>query len=105
MGVKCMIPINYIGWTFIILAVLRLKNIAILKIKWRLAFSTFTAFYSLGQLSIRYGTPDLTNIFYFLSAAAIIIPFLKIDFRRATDIERICDASMFLGIGIIVLLS
>lgn len=99
-----MIPIKYIGWMFIILAFLRLQNLAVLNTKWKLAFSTFTILYSLGQLSLKYWSSDLTNILHFLSVASIIIPFLKVDYRKIKDIDKICDTSMFIGIGIIVLL-
>lgn len=101
-----MIPIHYIGWMIILLAVLRFNNKAYLDIKWKLAFSKFTAFYSLGKLAMVYASPDVANVLHFLSAAAFLLPFLKkIDFLLTKDVEKISDTSLLLGMGLIVLLS
>lgn len=100
-----MIPINYIGWMIIILAFLRFNNKAFLDIKWKLAFSAFTAFYSLGRLAMYYASPELCNILNVLSAAAFLLPFLKIDYLLIKDVEKISDTALLLSIGLIVLVS
>lgn len=100
-----MIPINYVGWTIILLAILRLLNKATLNLRWKFAFSTFTMLYSLGKLACVYTSPEIADLFYLLSAATILIPFLKIDYRKYTNIDKISEASLLLSIGIIVLLS
>jgi len=99
------IPINYIGWTVILLAVLRFFNKATLSMRWKLAFSTFTTLYSLGRLASAYVSPEMADLFYLLSAATIMIPFLKINYGRYTSIEKVSETSLLLSIGIIVLLS
>ena len=100
-----MIPIHYIGWMIMILAILRAKNIAFLDVRWKLAFSTFTALYSLSRLAMFYGVPEICNILNFLSAAAFLIPFLKMNKRLANHVERISETGLLLGMAIIVLLS
>ncbi|OWZ83022.1 hypothetical protein [Natranaerobius trueperi] len=100
-----MVPIHYFGWVIIALAVLRLKNKACISLKWRLAFASFTGLYSLGELTSVYGPTELTNIFYMLSAASFLIPFLKYDLGNKRIVEKVSDTSLLLGIGIIVLLS
>jgi len=100
-----LIPIHYIGWTMIILAILRFTNKAYLNIKWKLAFSSFTALYSLSKLSSHYASSELTNILYFLCAACLLIPFLKINFDVIKNLDKISDTSLLIGVGIIVLLS
>ena len=100
-----MIPIHYIGWMIIILAILRLKNKAYIDARWKLAFSMFTAIYSLGKLATFYGFPELCNILNFLSAAAFLIPFLKINKHLVKHVDRISETALLLGMAIIVLLS
>ena len=100
-----MIPVHYFGWSIIVLAVLRLFDIAVLSKKWNLAFSIFTALYSLGKLSLAYNNADIANVFYTLSMACIIIPFVKINVTWFKYIEKVSEVSKLLGIGIIVLLS
>lgn len=102
---KDLVPIHYIGWTFIALAVLRLFNKADLNLRWKFAFSTFTTLYSLGKLAAVYLSKEFANLFYLLSAAAIIIPFLKINYKMIRDVEKVSEASLLMSIGIIVLLS
>ena len=99
------IPIHYIGWTIIILAILRFSNKAHLDVRWKLAFSTFTALYSFGKLAMIYVSPDLANLLNILSAASFLLPFLKINYVLIKDVEKISDTSLLLGIGLIVLLS
>ncbi|ACB84194.1 hypothetical protein [Natranaerobius thermophilus] len=100
-----MLPIQYFGWIIIALALLRLKNKAYLKDKWRLAFSMFTGLYSLGELFAYYNIHNFINFCYLLSAASFLIPFLKFDFDKKLDIEKIGDTALILGVGIIVLTS
>ncbi len=100
-----MIPIHYIGWMIIILAILRLKNKAYIDARWKLAFSMFTAIYSLGKLATFYGLPELCNILNFLSAAAFLIPFLKMNKHLVQHVDRISETALLLGMAIIVLLS
>jgi len=100
-----MIPIHYIGWTIILLAILRFFNKAALDLRWKLAFSTFTMLYSLGKLACYYNSSEAADILYLLSAATILIPFLKINYKKYTNIEKISDISLLVSIGIIVLLS
>ncbi len=59
-----MIPTHYIGWTIILLAILRLFNKANLELRWKLAFSTFTMMYSLGKLAFVYNT-QAADFFFF----------------------------------------
>ena len=61
-----LIPVHYVGWTIILLAILRLFDKADLSRKWNLAFSVFTALYSLGKLSLAYNYTDIANVFYIL---------------------------------------
>lgn len=100
-----MIPVHYFGWTIIILAVLRLFDKADLSRRWNLAFSIFTAFYSLGRLSLVYGYDNIANAFYILSMAYILLPFVKFGNYLTKNVEKISEVSKLLGIGIIVLLS
>ena len=100
-----MIPIHYIGWMLVILAILRLKNKAYLDARWKLAFSTFTALYSLGRLAMLYASPEICDILNFLSAAAFLIPFLKINNLFVKHVDKISDTALLLGMGLIVLLS
>ena len=100
-----MIPIHYIGWTIIFLAILRFFDKADLNIRWKFAFSTFTTFYSLGKLASAYAPWGVADVFYLLSAVSFMIPFLKINNSLHKNIERISETSLFLSIGIIVLLS
>ncbi len=100
-----MIPIHYIGWMIIVLAILRFKNKAYLDIRWKLAFSSFTALYSLSKLAFIYATPDIATIFQVLCAAAFLLPFLKINYLLIKDVEKVSDTSLLLGMGLIVLLS
>lgn len=105
LGGKKLIPIHYIGWSIIALAILRLLNKADLNMRWKFAFSTFTTFYSLGKLASVYVSPDVADFLYILSAAAVLLPFLKINYSWIRDVEKISEASLLLSIGIIVLLS
>jgi heme A synthase len=100
-----MIPIHYIGWMIIVLAILRFNNKAHLDVRWKLAFSLFTALFSLGRLAVYYGFPDLANVLNILCAAAFLLPFLKINYLLIKDVEKISDTSLLLGMSIIVLLS
>jgi hypothetical protein len=100
-----LIPVHYFGWTIILLAVLRFFDKADLSRRWNLAFSIFTALYSLGRLSLAYNYTDIANVFYILSVASIIIPFVKIKGTWIKDAEKVSEVSKLLGIGIIVLLS
>lgn len=100
-----MIPIHYVGWTIIFLAILRFFNQATLSDRWKLAFSCFTSLYSLGRLASIYLSSDIADVFYLFSAASILIPFLKINYKWSDKVERIGEASLLLSIGIIVLLS
>jgi hypothetical protein len=100
-----MIPIHYIGWMIIVLAILRFNNKAHLDVRWKLAFSLFTALFSLGRLAAYYGFHDLANVLNILCAAAFLLPFLKINYLLIKDVEKISDTSLLLGMSIIVLLS
>ncbi len=99
-----MIPIHYVGWTIILLAILRFLNKATLNLRWKFAFSTFTTLYSLGKLVSVYASSDIADLFYLASAATILIPFLKINYNWFSNVEKISEASLLLSIGIIVLL-
>ncbi|MCW3491600.1 hypothetical protein [Dethiobacter alkaliphilus] len=100
-----MIPIHYIGWMIILLALLRLFNQAALTLRWKFAFSMFTLLYSLGKLSAIYISGNVADLFYLLSAATILIPFLRINYSFLGNVEKISESSLLLSIGIIVLLS
>jgi hypothetical protein len=100
-----LIPNSYFGWAAILLAVLRMFNIVDINMRWKFAFSVFLSLYSLGKLTAHYLSADIANLFFLLSATTILIPFLKISLPFIRDAERISEASMFLSIGIIVLLS
>jgi hypothetical protein len=100
-----LIPIHYIGWTIIFLAILRFCNKAAINVRWKFAFSMFTTLYSLGKLASVYASSGMADVLYLCSAATIMIPFLKIDFGLYKHIDRISESSLFLSIGIIVLMS
>jgi hypothetical protein len=100
-----LIPIHYIGWTIIFLAILRFCNKATINVRWKFAFSMFTTLYSLGKLASIYASTTIADLLYLCSAATVMIPFLRIKYDLYTDIDRISETSLFLSIGIIVLLS
>ena len=98
-----MIPVQYLGWMLVVLALLRFNNKAYLDVRWKLAFSLFTALFSLGKLAEAYA-PDLENILNILSVAAFLLPFAKVNYSFL-DLEKISDTALLLGMSIIVLLS
>jgi hypothetical protein len=100
-----LIPNHYFGWVIILLAFLRLFNKADISIRWKFAFAAFMTFYSLGKLAVAFISAEIAGIFYILSAATVLIPFLRLDYPFKKDAERISEASLFLSIGIIILLS
>ena len=100
-----MIPIHYVGWMIILLAFLRFFNKASLNYRWKFAFSMFTTLYSLGKLTNTYLSSEIANLFYLLSAATIMIPFLKTNYGWVGNVEKVSEASLLLSIGIIILLS